>query len=167
MTAVALNDLLADGQSNPGSGELIPLMQPLEHSEDFFEILRVNSQSVVFYRKVPLLAAVPGSGNVYSGDAGFLVLDSVADEILKQLGQLHIVSQDGGERIVRDYGTAFFDGTAQIRQSLLQSVFAGGFEQLSSLRSDARIGEQILNQTLHPAGPVDSERNELIGVGVQ
>jgi hypothetical protein len=112
MTAVAFDYLLADGQSNSGSGELIPLMQPLEHSEDSFEILRVNSQSVVFYRKIPLLAAVPGSGNVYSRDAGFLLFDGVADKILKQLGQLHIISHDGGERIVRYYGTAFLDGAA-------------------------------------------------------
>ena len=32
---------------------------------------------------------------------------------------------------------------------------------------DARIGQQILDQPLHAAGPVHRERNKLIGIGVQ
>ena len=64
VAAVPLDNLLADRQSNSGAGELIPLVQPLKHAENFFEVLRVNSQSIVFHRKIPFLAAVLGGGDV-------------------------------------------------------------------------------------------------------
>ena len=71
--AMPLDDLLADGKADPGAGELIPLVQPLEHAKDPVEILRVDSKTVVLDGEAPhLLArpdgrdmdlwAVPGSG---------------------------------------------------------------------------------------------------------
>ena len=52
-------------------------------------------------------------------------------------------------------------------ERLLQGVFAGGIEQVLSLCPDARIGQQILDQPLHAAGPVHREGDELVGIGVQ
>ena len=71
--AVPFDDLLADGQSDAGAGKLFPLVQPLEHAKNLFKVLRIDSQPVVFHRKIhllsPLLAAEtctwgtpPGSG---------------------------------------------------------------------------------------------------------
>ena len=57
-----LDDLLADGQANAGTGELFPFVQPLEHAENLFEVLRLNSESVVLHREYPSLSAVPGGG---------------------------------------------------------------------------------------------------------
>ena len=119
------------------------------------------------HREDPFLPAIPGGGDVYLRDSGALVLDGVADEVLKQLNQLHLVRQDGGQRIVRHQRAAFLDGAAQIDERLLQRLFAGGIEQLLSLCPDARIGQQILDQPLHAVGAVHGERNELVGIGVQ
>jgi hypothetical protein len=93
--AVALDDFLADGQPDASASELIPFVQPLEHAENPFEVLRIDSQAVVFYREVPFLAAILDGGNVYAGHSQFLVLDGIANEILKQLSQLSLVGQDG------------------------------------------------------------------------
>ena len=62
------------------------------------------------------------------GHSGVLILDGVADQVLKQLDQLHLVRHDGGQRIVRHQRAAFLDGAAQIDQRLLQGVFAGGVD---------------------------------------
>ena len=68
---------------------------------------------------------------------------------------------------MRHQRAAFFDGAAQIDERLLQGFFAGGIEQVLALGPDARIGQQILDQALHAAGPVHREGDKLIGVGVQ
>ena len=46
-----LNNFLADGQANPGAGELVPFVQPLKHSEYLVEVLRIDSQPVVLHRE--------------------------------------------------------------------------------------------------------------------
>ena len=119
--AVPLDDLLADRQADAGAGELFPLVQPLEHAEDPFEVLRLDSQPVVLApRTSTSLAAVPGRDETWTcGDSGALVLDGVADQVLKQLNQLHLVGQDAGQRIVRHHGAAVFDGAAQVHERLL------------------------------------------------
>ena len=66
--AVPLDNLLADGQAYAGAGELFPLVQPLEHAENLFEILRVNSQSVVLHREDPFLLAILAGGDVDLGE---------------------------------------------------------------------------------------------------
>ena len=81
--AVPFDDLLADGQSDAGAGKLFPLVQPLEHAKDLVEVLRINSQSVVFHREDPFLPAMSGGGDVHLGNSGTLVLDGVADQVLK------------------------------------------------------------------------------------
>ena len=68
VAAVPLDDLLADRQPDAGAGELFALVQPLEHAEDPFEILRVDAEAVVLDREHPFLAAVPGGGDVDLGD---------------------------------------------------------------------------------------------------
>ena len=68
---------------------------------------------------------------------------------------------------MRHLRAAVLDGAAQIDQRVLQRLFARGVEQLSSLCSDARVGQQVLDQTLHAAGAVDGEGDELVGVRVQ
>ena len=84
VAAVPFDDLLADGQSDAGAGKLFPLVQPLEHAKNLFKVLRINSQSVVFHRKHPFLSAAPGDGDVHLGNAaGALVLDGIADQVLK------------------------------------------------------------------------------------
>ena len=88
------DDFLTDGQSDAGAAELFSFVQPLKHAENSFEILRVNAESVVFHRKTPFPVAIQSSGDMDPGNAGFLVFDGIADQVLKQLRQLHLVRQD-------------------------------------------------------------------------
>src|SRR5690606_23413819 len=44
---VALDDLLADGEADPGAGILPLAVQPLEHHEDALEVLRLDADAVV------------------------------------------------------------------------------------------------------------------------
>ena len=67
---------------------------------------------------------------MHLGHSGRLILDGVADEVLEELDQLRLVGQDGGQRIVRHQRAAVLDSAAQIRERLLQRVFAGGLEQV-------------------------------------
>ena len=55
----------------------------------------------------------------------------------------------------------------QVVERMLQGFFAGDVGRVLALRPDARIGQQVLDQALHPAGPVHREGDELVGVGVQ
>jgi len=46
---VSFDDLFADGQTNAGTGEFFPFMQPLKHAKYSFEILLFDSEAVVLY----------------------------------------------------------------------------------------------------------------------
>ena len=49
----------------------------------------------------------------------------------------------------------------------MQCVFTRSVEQIASFRSDTRVDQQILDQSLHAAGPIYRECNEVISIGVQ
>src|ERR1700687_4903704 len=102
--AVPCDDLLADGQSDAGAGKLFPFVQPLEHAKNLFEVLRINPQSVVPHREDPFLPATTGSGNMHPGNSGALILDGIADQVLKYLDQLGFVRHHFGEGIVGHQG---------------------------------------------------------------
>ena len=116
--AVPLDDLLADSQSDAGARKLFPFVQPLKHAENSLKILRVNSQAVILHRECPLLSAILGGRDVYLGHSRALILDGVADEVLKQLNQLSLVRHDGRQGIMRHQRTAVLNGATQIYDRL-------------------------------------------------
>src|SRR5580692_5694478 len=95
LSAMALHDLLAYRQADARAGKLFPLVQALEHAENSLEILRVDSEPIVLNGEAILLAAIQRS-DMDSGSSGILILDGVADQILKQLNKLHLVRQNVG-----------------------------------------------------------------------
>ena len=103
-------------------------MQPLKHAKNLFEVLRIDSQPVVLHRKCPSFAAILGDGDMDFGDSRTLVFDGIADEVLKQLNQLHIVCHDVGQRIVCHQRAFIFNGAAQIYERLFQRFFTGDFD---------------------------------------
>ena len=80
-----LDDLLADCESDAGAGKFLAFMQPLEHDKNSVEVLRIDSQAVIAHRESPFAPAIFGGGNVNARHAGVLILDGIADQILKQL----------------------------------------------------------------------------------
>src|SRR5580658_1226236 len=49
VAAMALDDLLADGQSHARAAEFLPSMQPLKHAEDPLEVLGFDSEAIVLH----------------------------------------------------------------------------------------------------------------------
>src|ERR1700722_16956152 len=165
--AMSFDNFFADGQTDAGAGKFFAFMQSLEHSKNSLEVLRIDPQAIVLYRERPLPAVVSVRGNMYVGDAGPLILDRIADKILKKLYELRLVRADDRERAVSHLGALLFDERTEICHRLLQRFLAGNIQQIDYSCPNARVDQQILNQPLHATGAVDSERNKLVGVRVE
>src|SRR6185503_5446764 len=90
--AMALDHLLADGEADAGARILALVEQPLEHHEDALEILRLDADAVIphfdlkfgiFFRNADVDAR-HGVGPE---------LERVADQVLQQLAELHLVAR--------------------------------------------------------------------------
>jgi hypothetical protein len=143
--AVPLDDSLADRQPYTGAGNLLPSVEPLEHSEDPFQVLRLNAWPIVFDGEYPFCLSNGVGRNVHKGDGVVVVLDGIADEVLEDLSQLGLVCLDGGQRVVRHLRAAFLDGAAQIEERAAQCLLARGIREVAQFDTDARIGEEILD----------------------
>ena len=105
-SAVAFDNLFADGQPDACAGILIASVQPLEDDKNSLEILRVDSNPVIAHTEVPNFAGRRGLGRCVvrfpldrDMDFGRLLvaeLDRIADQVLKQLSQLCGISHDTG-----------------------------------------------------------------------
>ena len=104
---------------------------------------------------------------MYAGEPGALILDGVADEVLEQLDQLHLVRQDGGQGIVRHHRAASSMAPRRFMSACSNASSLEVSTQFLSFCPDARIGQQVLDQPLHAGGAVHREGDELVGVGVQ
>src|SRR5689334_10979679 len=58
-SAVAVDDLLGDRQTDAGAGILRTRMQPLKHRKNRFRIFRSDADAVVANRKLPLARNLP------------------------------------------------------------------------------------------------------------
>src|SRR5580700_6136213 len=91
--AVSLYNAFADCQTHPGSRSRIA-MQALEHSEDILFVFRRNSDPIVAHADHPLRTILLGANPDYWRIRA-LVLDGVADQVLKQLDHLHLIGVEG------------------------------------------------------------------------
>lgn len=82
--AVSLNDLLADRQTDPGAGVLLPRMEPLEDAKDPLGVLGVEPNPVIPHRKHPFLP-VSLRGDMDTGESGATKLQRIPDQILHHL----------------------------------------------------------------------------------
>ena len=65
-----------------------------------------------------------------SGSARVLVLDGVADQVLEELRQLHLVGHHGRQGIVGHERPAVLDGTAEVGQRVSEGVLTRGRERV-------------------------------------
>src|SRR5208283_1042016 len=96
--AVAFDDLFADGQPNAGAGILLAGVQALENLENPLGILRLDADAVVAHGKEP------AAGLLLDTDVDFrralaAELESVADQVLKQLHDLRGVHRQARQGI--------------------------------------------------------------------
>ena len=101
--AMALDDLLADGKADAGARVLAHGMQPLKQHEDALEVLRLDADAVVGHRDAPF-ARLLGGAHVDARQRRPAELERVADQVLEELRELHLVDVRGGQRIPGDGG---------------------------------------------------------------
>ena len=118
VAAVPLDDLLADRQADAGAGELVSLVQPLEHAEDPLEVLRVDPQPVVLHREEPLPVAVLRGRDVHLGVPGRWYLIALPTRFWNSWISCISSARTCGQRIVGDDGAAVLDGAAEVRERL-------------------------------------------------
>jgi hypothetical protein len=109
VSAVALHNLLADRQTNPGTSILLPAVKPLKDDENPLGILRGDANPIVADGKNPPVAVSAGR-DMDAGRLGSAELDGVSDQVLKQLDQLEVICHQCGKGIMSDEGPVFLDG---------------------------------------------------------
>src|SRR5712692_9363417 len=84
-------------------------------------------------------------------------LDAVADQVLEQLDQLRLVTDDAGQGLARDPGLALPDLHLKAYEGQLEGSVGVGRDQRLALSVHPRVDEEIADQDLHPPGAVDRE----------
>ena len=92
--------------------------------------------------------------------------ERIADQILKQLRELHLVRLDCGQGAMVQIGAGLLDRLAQSAQHLIEDRTGLCRAQRQALRADARVSQQIIDQLLHAFGALDSVVNVLVGARV-
>ena len=82
---MAFRYLFAHRQTDSGTGKFVSAVQPLIHDENPLEVLWIDSNSVVSDGKYPFAFAVFLGGDLHMRRIEAAVLDSVFDNMLKQL----------------------------------------------------------------------------------
>lgn len=101
-------------------------VQSLKNQEDFIDVLLLEADAVVSHAEYPLLWFI-ADRDVDSRRTLGAELDRVAQQILKDLRQLRQVGADLGQRIVRDFGAALPNRSAEIPQGGLEGFFGFDF----------------------------------------
>ena len=94
-------------------------------------------------------------------------LERVADQVLEQLAELHLVAVHRGQRVVGHRGARLLDAGAQVEERAAQRRLERHRLELLALGADARVGEQVLDQLLHARRAVDDVGHELARVLVE
>src|ERR1039458_5921101 len=89
-SAKPLHNASADRQSNSTAGILLS-MKPFEWNKDLVVVMSADADSVVLYRENPLIRA---SGGRYRNTrrSSASVFQSIANQILKDLNEMHRIS---------------------------------------------------------------------------
>src|SRR3954447_1194958 len=164
--AVALGDLLADGKADARAGVLAHGMQALEQHEDALEVLRLDADAVVGDADAPLGIFLLRR-DVDARRRLAAELERIADQVLEELHELHLVDIDARQRIPADRGPGLLDRRAQIGDGALERRLEGHGLELLALGADPRVGEQVLDQLLHARRAVDHVVHEFAPVAVE
>src|SRR5579862_5383877 len=94
--AVLLHHTLAERQADTASRVMIAAVQAFEEAKDLFRVLRLDSNSIINHREYAPAITFGGS-DLDTGTLLTLVLDGVADQILKYLGKPAFVDHQRGQ----------------------------------------------------------------------
>ena len=141
LSAVPLNDLLAERQAYPCTLILLGRVQALEDGEDFIGVLHVHADAVVFDGELPPFPlCITFHADLHLWRARTSKLDRVADEVLEELGELRLVAHNHRQRSFwqRDRRLVLLDGGLEVVDGLVDNTLAvHRFERLPTARDAA------------------------------
>jgi hypothetical protein len=100
-------------------------MQPLKDHEYPLGVGRINTNAVITHSKSPV-SLLPLHGNMYLRVGGPTEFHRIADEILEQLPQLHLISHERREWIVGHLCATFGASRLQTAEDTLQHLLTIG-----------------------------------------
>src|SRR5687768_18098265 len=112
------DDALADREADPGPRDFAAV-QPLEDTEDFLMVIRIDPDAVVLYGKPPHVA-VACRAHMNARRLYAAVLDRVSDEVLKYLEDAHGGASNMRQRVRRDLRSALLDRRSQVSESIAE-----------------------------------------------
>src|SRR5262249_52747798 len=161
--AVALDDLLADREADPGPGVAVPRVQALEDDEDPLRVPHLEADAVVSYRDDPLLAFAvrldPDVRRILPAE-----LDRVRDQVLEELADLVWVDLHAREIAGFDPGAALLDRDLHAVEDIPQDRREVRREERPAVRADAGESEEIEDQVVHPRRALGGVADALVGV---
>src|SRR6266568_2722364 len=153
--AVALDDLLADGEADAGAGVLGAGVQPLEDDEDPVHVLRIDADPIVPDGEQPFLAVGSGRDVDRRSHCGPAELDRVPDQVLEHLREAAGVSVDRRERAARHRGAALVQRRSQVEEGLIERRARVDRRERLVDAADARVLEQAADERLHALRALD------------
>lgn len=141
-------------------------MEALEDDEDAFKILRLDANAIVRHREPPATALAARS-DMEPGRLLAAELDSIAQEVLEHVRQLGGVGLHHRELVVGDDGCRLLDGGFEVGQRLGQNRPAIARLKRLAARTDPRVGQQILDERLHPPDAINRVGDQLVGPGIE
>src|SRR5580698_8328622 len=127
-------------------------MQPFEDNENLLVVLGRNSHAIVGYGETPVAIQFLRRDMNLRGGVG-TVFDRIADQVLQQLNEMGLLARYQRQTVGSDDGAALFDGRTQVLNHLLiNRTEVDDFSQLLPIRSELRIGEQVIEQVPHAFG---------------
>jgi len=119
---MALGDLLAGGQAEPGSLVFVPVMQPLEWLKHLFVTGLGDSDAVVLDRKQPGAMLIRTGGDMDGRYGGLAIFDAIANQILQKLRELLSVAKHNGQISVRHARAALQEQPVQVGQRVIHNL---------------------------------------------
>ena len=133
---VPLYNTLTNSEADARPGIGVPV-EAFENAEDLLRIDRFDPDAVVSYREEPVSFSLPG-GNMDSRRIRAAILNSVSDQVLKELHEPYLVPLHCGQTVESNRSAILFDGSVQVKQHLLHH-----------------------SGTIHQAGPFLAEGSQL------
>ena len=103
----------------------------------------------------------------YRPDVGGDELQGVGEKVLKEQGELAWVTFDHRQLVHHHGGTRLDDDPVEVGQGGTHQCCAVDRPPHQHAGARPRVGEQVVDEHLHPGGTVHGERDEFVGVGVE
>ncbi len=163
---MALNNLLAHCQADPGAVVFVPLVEALEDLEDLVAVAVLDADPVVADREAPLPLSRFGL-HLHPGRAVAAEFDRVGNQVLAELGQLGWVALHFRQRAALHLRTRLLDRDLEVHLHCLEDLLHVDLLEFLASRPHPRELQQVIDQPAHPLGPINREIDELGGLLVE